>query len=108
MKPVLVLVTCPTRVVARRIASQLVKRRLAACVNVVPSIESLFWWEGKLERARETLLLIKTSIGRFEELERRIVALHPYDVPEVIALRIATGHRPYLHWIRSSVNPKST
>ena len=97
---VLVLVTCPSRVVARRIASQLVRRHLAACVNILASIESLFWWQGKLDRAREVLLLMKTTRRRFEPLRQAVLSLHPYDVPEIIALPIIAGHEPYLRWVQ--------
>lgn len=95
----IVLVTCPNRAVARRLGTTLVKRRLAACVNVVPGIESVFWWNGKLDRCREALLLIKTTAARFERLRRAVIELHPYDVPEVIALPILKGHPAYLDWV---------
>ena len=99
----IVLVTCPSRAVARRLANALVKDHLAACVNVVPGIESVFQWKGKTERCREALLLIKTTRKRFPPLTRAIVTLHPYDVPEVIALPLVEGYRPYLQWIHQSV-----
>jgi len=99
---VVVLVTCPTPAVARRLATQLVKRRLAACVNLVPKIESTFRWQGKIDRCKEVLLVIKTVKARFEALRRAVVELHPYDVPEVIALPIVAGHAPYLSWVASS------
>ena len=102
-----VLVTCPNRATARRLAQALLRRRLAACVNLVPSVDSWFWWQGKIDRAREVLLLIKTTRAAMEPLRRAIVALHPYDVPEVIALPIRHGHRPYLDWVRTSVRPTS-
>ena len=101
----LVLVTCPTTRQALRLAKVLVRRRLAACVNVVPAIRSLFWWQGKVDQARETLLLIKTTARRFEALRAAVCSLHPYDVPEVIALPITRGHRPYLQWIEDSLRP---
>ncbi len=100
-----VLVTCPTRAVARRIASQLISRRLAACVNLVPGIESIYRWQGKVERAREVLLVIKGTASGFERLKRAILALHPYDVPEVIGLPILAGHSPYLRWLSQSTAP---
>ena len=99
---VAVFVTCPTRAVARRIASALVARRLAACVNMLPGVESLFWWEGKVDQAKEVLLVIKTPAARLEALRLAVVALHPYDVPEVIAVPVAAGHRPYLRWVEAS------
>jgi len=100
-----VLVTVPTPASARRIADTLITRRLAACVNVVPSVESTFWWQGKVDRCRELLLVIKTTAPRFEALRRAVLSLHPYDVPEVIALPVINGHAPYTRWVRSSVVP---
>ncbi|MDP3721997.1 MAG: divalent-cation tolerance protein CutA [Candidatus Omnitrophota bacterium] len=99
-----VMVTCPSRAVAKRLGTELVKRRLAACVNVVPDIESIFWWQGKIDRADETLLLIKTTSRGFEPLRRAVCALHPYEVPEIIALPIVRGHPPYLRWIHTSLS----
>ncbi len=99
---IVVLVTCPTRAVARRIASQLVRRHLAACVNVIPGLTSVFRWEGKMESAREVLLVIKTTNRQFEPLRRAILQLHPYKVPEIIALPVIAGHRPYLKWVAAS------
>ena len=101
---VVVLVTCPTLAVARRLTIELVRRRLAACVNVVPSVESTFRWQGKIDQCKEALLVIKTTRARFERLRRTVIALHPYDVPEIIAMPIVAGHRPYLSWIASSVS----
>ena len=97
-----VLVTAPTTTVARRLATELITRRLAACVNLVPQVESVFVWQGKTQRCREVLLLIKTTAARFERLRRMVVRLHPYDVPEVIALRLTRGHHPYLRWIHEA------
>jgi len=99
-----VLVTCPSRAVGKRLGTALVKRRLAACVNVVPGLESIFWWQGKIDRADETLLLIKTTAARFERLRRAVLALHPYDVPEVIAVHVQRAHEPYLRWIQTSLS----
>ena len=97
------MVTCPNKTVARRIATALVTRRLAACVNLLPGVESTFRWQGKIDRCREVLLLIKTTRGRFGSLARVLVRLHPYEVPEVIALPITAGSAPYLQWVRASV-----
>lgn len=101
---VVVMVTCPTRKVARRLADTLVNGRLAACVNVLPGIESTFRWQGKTERCREVLLLIKTTARRFPQLRAAVRKLHPYDVPEIIALPIVAGHAPYLRWVTSAVS----
>jgi periplasmic divalent cation tolerance protein len=99
MQAIVVLCTCPDDAAAERIASALVEERLAACVNRVPGIASTYRWQGKVDRARECLLLIKTTSERFDALRERIVALHPYELPEVIAVDIALGHAPYLAWI---------
>lgn len=88
---------------AERIASALVERGLAACVNVVPAVTSIYRWKGKVERDEERLLLIKTRGERFEALREALVSLHPYEVPEAIALPIAAGHAPYLAWLDESV-----
>lgn len=100
-----VLVTCPTRAMARRLANTLVEERLAACVNALSGVDSTFRWKGKTERCREVLLLIKTTARRFERLRRAVVALHPYDVPEIIALPLSVAHPPYLEWVRRAVSP---
>ena len=100
---VVVLVTCPSRTVARRLADRLVRGRFAACANLVPAIHSLFWWQGKVDRCREALLLVKTTAGRFPDLRTAILKWHPYEVPEMIALPVVSGHPPYLAWVRSSV-----
>ena len=102
-----VLVTCPAGK-ARGLAQQLVKRRLAACVNIVPAVESIFRWKGAVDRCREALLVIKTGANRFERLRRAVIELHPYEVPEVIALPIVAGHRPYLDWVAGSLDTGRT
>jgi periplasmic divalent cation tolerance protein len=88
---------------AQRIASAVVERRLAACVNVVPGVVSVYRWEEKVQRDDEWLLVMKTTADRFEALRKAVVDLHSYDVPEVIQLSIERGHDPYLEWIDSSV-----
>jgi periplasmic divalent cation tolerance protein len=100
---VVVLVTCPDRPVAERIARALVEERLAACVNLLPGLTSIYRWEGALCQESETLLLIKTRRERLSALARRVKALHPYTVPEVIALPVLAGSTSYLKWIRDSV-----
>jgi periplasmic divalent cation tolerance protein len=88
---------------AERIARVLVERGLAACVNIVPGVTSVYRWQGRIEAEAERLLVIKTRAQRFEELRRELVALHPYELPEVIALPLAAGHAPYLDWLDASV-----
>ena len=93
--------TFPDLETARRIAGQLVTGNFAACANLIPAIESIYRWQGKVCRDSEYLLLIKTTNDRFDVLRDRIVALHPYDTPEIIAAEITRGLQPYLHWIAS-------
>ena len=107
VKYIVVLVTCPTQTVARRIASHLIRHHLAACVNLLPGVESVFWWKGRVDRCRESLLVIKTTTARLKRLKQSVISLHPYDVPEVIALPLAAGHQPYLRWIDSSTSPRN-
>jgi len=84
---------------ARRIARQLVEERCAACANVLTAVESVCWWEGKVESGNETLVLFKTSADRYEALETTLRQLHPYEVPEIIALPIERGSSNYLSWV---------
>jgi periplasmic divalent cation tolerance protein len=96
----IVLVTCSTAAEARRIARAVVEARLAACVNILPgALESIYRWKGKVESARERLLLIKTSRKRLAKLQATVERLHSYDVPEFIALPIAAGSPAYLAWL---------
>jgi periplasmic divalent cation tolerance protein len=99
-----VLVTCGTLTEGRRIARRVVSARLAACVNIVlRPAESFYTWKGKLEKAREYLLVMKTTVKRLGELEREVKRLHGYDVPEFIALKITEGSESYLAWLGESV-----
>jgi periplasmic divalent cation tolerance protein len=88
---------------AEAIARALVEERLAACVNVVPAVVSIYRWKGAVERDEERLLVIKTRAERFEALRRAIVARHPYEVPEIVALPLVGGHAAYLAWLDESV-----
>ncbi len=93
---------------AARIAEALVSERLAACVNVVDGIESIYRWEGNVTRDREALMIIKTTAERYPELEHRVKELHGYSTPEVVAIRIEQGSEPYLNWLRDSVADPGT
>ena len=100
----IVLVTCGMLAEARRVARTVVSKRLAACVNIVLSpAESFYTWKGKLERAREYLLVMKTTAERLAALENEVKRLHSYDVPEFIALPITEGSEKYLSWLDDSV-----
>lgn len=99
----IVLTTAGSEEEARRIANQLVERRLAACVNIVPRIESIYRWKDKVQEAEELLLVIKTTEAAFPGVRDAIAELHSYDVPECIALAIDAGSEPYLQWIGDSV-----
>jgi len=101
---VVVLITCPTRRVAQRLAEAAIRQRTAACVNLLPGVHSIFWWEGKIDRAREVLLLLKTTPARVARLTRLVRSLHPYEVPEVIALPVTGGFAPYLRWVKNTVS----
>ena len=84
---------------ATRLADMLVGAQLAACVQILPEIESVYRWQGNIERASEVLLLVKTTRARFEELEREVRALHSYDTPEIVAVPIVAGSAAYLDWL---------
>lgn len=101
---VVVLVTCGSAKEARRIAKAVVERRLAACVNILDAhLHSIYRWKGRIESAKEFLLVMKTSRRRFAVLQKKIQELHSYDVPEIIALPIIAGAHDYLRWIADSV-----
>lgn len=95
-----VLTTLPEYAVAIRLAEELVGEKLAACVNILPPMTSIYKWKGKLERGQEHQLLIKTSLSCYLELEARIRRSHPYELPEIIALPVETGLSAYLDWMR--------
>jgi len=104
-EPRLLLSTFPSPEKAAEIARLLVDERLCACVNLVPGVRSVYRWEGAVTEDTETLALIKTTASRYDALARRLVALHPYDVPELIALPLVGGHAPYLAWLLASSAP---
>jgi len=99
-----VLTTAPDRKTADSLAKALVREKLAACVSVSAGAVSHYRWKGKIERAREALLVIKTLDRKFPALEKFISKNHPYDVPELVALRVARGSRKYLSWLTESVS----
>ncbi len=99
--PRLILSICPNARVAKRIANILVKERLAACVNILPGLQSVYRWRGKVESAKEVLLVIKARGCDYPRIEARIRALHPYELPEIISVGIASGYSRYLAWIEN-------
>ncbi|MGA2100093.1 MAG: divalent-cation tolerance protein CutA [Candidatus Sulfotelmatobacter sp.] len=99
----IVLSTAGSEEEARKIARHLVERKLAACVNIVPQIESIYRWQGKVEEARECLLLIKTTAERFPAVRDALHQLHSYDLPECVAITVEDGGSGYLNWIGESV-----
>ena len=94
-----VLMMAPAGHATRKIVDAVLKARLAACVNVVPGVRSAYWWKGKREAARESLLIVKTRRSLLPRLEKAVKAVHPYDVPEIIALPIVRGNASYLAWL---------
>jgi len=99
----IVLSTAGSREEAERIATALMERRLAACVNMVPQLRSIYRWEGKVEQAEEVLLIIKTSADRFPSVRDAVESLHSYDVPECVCLTVEDGSEKYLKWIAEMV-----
>src|SRR5580698_7489607 len=101
------LVTCGSLKEARKIARGVVGKNLAACVNIgTAAVESVYWWKGKMETAKEFLLVMKTSAPCLSELEKEVKRLHSYDVPEFVVLEVAAGSKDYLRWVEQSVQPK--
>lgn len=92
---------------AARLADMLVGAHLAACVQILPEMESVYRWQGKIERQSEILLLAKTTQGKFAELEREVRALHSYDTPEIIAVPVSEASPPYLKWLLAALHEKS-
>lgn len=106
MDAVVVYVTAPDSDTAARIARSLVQERLAACGNIVPGLRSIYTWQGQVHDDAEVLLILKTRAERVADLAARVVALHPYDLPEVIALPVSAGLPGYLQWVADQVDPQ--
>ena len=100
---IVVCVTAKDRAQARRMVEALLKERLIACANIIPGVQSFFWWRKKIDRAREVLIVIKTKRSAFKKIVDRVRALHSYQVPEVIALPVIGGNYDYLKWIEEEV-----
>ena len=99
---IVVFITAASGEEATRLAEMLVGAHLAACVQILPEMESVYRWQGKIERQSEILLLAKTTRAKFDDLEREVRALHSYDVPEIIAVPVVMGSGPYLHWLKDN------
>jgi periplasmic divalent cation tolerance protein len=97
---IIVLITAPNEEDAAKIGRTLVEEKLAACANIIQSIRSIYRWQGRIEDEQETLVIAKTRNELFDRLKERVIALHPYSVPEIIALPIVAGSESYLNWIR--------
>ena len=104
IKYIMVFVTAKDKPQAQKIANELLKDRLAACVNIIRDVRSFFWWQGKIDEAGEVLLVIKTKKALLKKVVLKVKALHSYDVPEVIALPVVGGNYDYLKWIDESVD----
>lgn len=100
---IVIFVTCGSKLEAGCIARGLLKKRLAACVNIIDKVNSLFWWEGKVDRAKEFLLIIKSKKSRLSKIVKLVKSLHSYEVPEIVALPIIGGSKTYLKWLDESV-----
>jgi len=103
-REIIVLITTPSLREARAIGRKLVEEKLAACANIIPQLESLFSWKGKIRRERESLMVLKTTEACFARIEKRVKSLHSYSVPEIIAVPILRGSKDYLRWIRDSAH----
>ena len=98
-----ILVTAASKKEARKIAKSLISHKLAACVNIVDGVESLFRWKGKIDSAKETLLIIKSRKEKVAQLMKLVKSLHSYEIPEIISLPITSGFKPYLRWVHESL-----
>jgi periplasmic divalent cation tolerance protein len=102
-QPIAVFITAPSKEEASRLADLLVERKLAACVQILPAMESVYRWQGKLERQKEILLIAKTVNSKFAELEREVRAVHSYETPEIVAVPLTALSEPYRQWLEASV-----
>ena len=102
---IVVLCTCPNEVSARELAHTLLNEKLAACVNLIPQVTSLYIWQGKMEESQEVQLVIKSRRTLFGVLQQRIQTLHPYEVPEILAMPVLNGSPAYLQWLQEQTTP---
>jgi len=99
----LVLITAPDQTSAERIATELVEKRLAACVNIIPGLTSIYRWQGEMHRDPEVLILVKTVRAAWERLQETVCNLHPYELPEIMAVEVSDGLAAYLDWVAAEV-----
>lgn len=92
-------ITCPNFKSAKKITEHLLKKKLVACVNILPVIKSEYWWKDKIENHSEVLMIVKTKTNLYNQIEREVKKLHPYTVPEIISFKIDKGNKDYLNWI---------
>ena len=99
----MVIIACPSPNEAAKIKNILLDNHLVACVNIIKEVDSFFWWHGKIDSASEVMLLAKTTTAKFKKIITCVTAVHSYDVPEIIAVPIIDGNKPYLDWIDDSL-----
>ncbi len=99
MGQILVYMTVPDHETASRIGRAVLEQRLAACVNVLPQVQSMYWWQGEIQRESEVVVLAKTAASLFEPLKTCVLGLHPYEVPCIVAMALSHGHEPFLRWV---------
>lgn len=100
---IVVFVACANKNQAQKIASGLIEKRLVACVNIIDKVSSLFWWNNKVDSAKEVLLIMKSKRSKIKQIIKNVKSWHSYEVPEIIALPIIAGYKPYLEWIDDSI-----
>ena len=98
----MVICTFPNMEKARQIGTALVQMQLVACVNLIPGIQSIYRWEGKVEEQEEVMAFFKTSAAKYQEVEQKVIEMHPYELPELVVVELAGGLPAYLHWVLSS------
>lgn len=106
MKCITILITTPNSTVSDVIINQLLADKLVSCVNVIPSVKSVYWWKGKICKSKEQLLIVKSIKSRFKKIENVVKKNHPYEVPEIVSFEISNGNPEYLKWIFNTVNSR--
>jgi periplasmic divalent cation tolerance protein len=100
---IVIFITASSKKEANKIAQHLLKNKLAACVNIIDKMESFFWWQGKIDKAKETLLIVKSHKSKFHRIVKLVKSIHSYEVPEIIALPVVSGEKRYLRWLNASI-----